>query len=190
MQKQDTETGISDITAFPSALGHECFMRDRRRLGAPLNMWHALVCHAGGRACVHRTRRKKKKRATAWWGRQLTPPTLLFIVHFSFLYFNVAHLLLITKPSRVEGFSISFPWCFVILRLTSTQRKVIYKHFFSYSSHLICLICFAKKDSNKLSLFPRDSPSVPHTRSIKTSQSLPAPVYGGEQQHDRNLIGN
>uniref|UniRef100_A0A3B4W9Z3 Oxysterol-binding protein n=1 Tax=Seriola lalandi dorsalis TaxID=1841481 RepID=A0A3B4W9Z3_SERLL len=51
-QKQDTETGISDITAFPSALVHECFMRDRRRLGAPLNMWHALVCCVGAQLVI------------------------------------------------------------------------------------------------------------------------------------------
>lgn len=40
VQKQDTETGISDYTAFPSALRDEYFMRDRRRLGAP-------VAHSG-----------------------------------------------------------------------------------------------------------------------------------------------
>lgn len=48
VQKQDTETGISDYTAFPSALRDEYFMRDRRRLGAPLNMCLSFVSPGDG----------------------------------------------------------------------------------------------------------------------------------------------
>lgn len=104
VQKQDTETGISDITAFPLALSDAYLMRDRRRLGALVNMWHALVCCAGGSpACVHGRWLSVGKRELVWemglclkctvdgllldeGGRPLTPPTLLFIVPF----FNVA----------------------------------------------------------------------------------------------------
>lgn len=64
---------------------------------------------------------KQRWRPAAWRGRQLTPPTLLFIVPF----LNVTDSLLITRPSRVKGFSISFPWRFIILKPSSSQSEVI-----------------------------------------------------------------
>lgn len=64
VQKQDTETGISDYTAFPSALRDEYFMRDRRRLGAPLNMWHTLVSCV--ELCVFRRWLSEEKRELVW----------------------------------------------------------------------------------------------------------------------------
>lgn len=43
-QKQDTQTGASDVTAFPSAPADAYLMWDRRWLGASVNMWHAMAC--------------------------------------------------------------------------------------------------------------------------------------------------
>lgn len=42
--EQDTQTGASDITAFPSAPADAYLMWDRRRPGASVNMWHAMAC--------------------------------------------------------------------------------------------------------------------------------------------------
>lgn len=99
MQTQDTQTGISYVTAFPSVLGNEKLMRDRWILGAPLNMWHTLVSSAGEAPSWYLWEKTlwggegvglrlgapaEVHRRCAWWGLQTVNPSTTS-VHCAFL---------------------------------------------------------------------------------------------------------
>jgi len=129
--------------------GDEYFMSDRRRLGALLHMWRALICCVAGELCPRRGRRlSEEKGQLVWetrrvWSGQsttccLTRPAVNPSVHCSFLSYH--HLLLITRPPWVKGLSVSFPSGPVTWTPDKSESEVIYQHLFSYSSFLICFM--------------------------------------------------